>query len=496
MSLVALVPSGLRLRLTAWVAIVMVLAFAATAFVVYNGTGSEIRREIDLELRGDMSEFARALQSSSARPTVALRASSYVTGQPFGATSTLLFAIVQGRGVITNQPELFSLQPDDREPPADQRAEVALAERLTSPLDGLSTLPAPDVGDVRLLRETIRAGGATVRLGVGEPLAIVERAQNGVLGAFALAGALALGIALAASLLVGSRVSAPLRRMAAIAARVDAGDLTPRIPASRGNADETRVLAQAFNHMLDRLTAAFDAQRAFVGDASHELRTPLTVIRGQLEVLAAQRDPSAEEVARVERLVSAEVARMSRLADDLLLLTAAEQGRFLRLEEFELPAFIEDLWAGAAATADRRFELGPIPSGVIVADPDRLAQALRNLIANAVSHTSPQSGRIRLEVEDLGGGRLRFELADDGPGIPADQLERVFDRFYRTDASRSREGGGAGLGLAIVKAIAQAHGGRALARRRSGRGALFVLELGGFTAQRTALATVSPPQRS
>ena len=495
MRLGAFIPSGMRWRLTAWVAIVMVLAFAATALVVYDGTGSQIRHQIDQELHGDRSEFARALDGATTPAGVARLASSYVTGQPFQATSTLLIATVPGTKVITNQPELFSLQPDDHEAPREQRAEAGLAASLRGARDGLSTLPAPDVGDLRLLEATVRAGGVSVRLGVGEPLAIVERAQNGVVGAFALAGALALCIALVASLLVGARVSAPFRRMAAIAARVDAGDLRPRIPASSGFADETRVLAQAFNHMLDRLTAAFDAQRAFIGDASHELRTPLTVIRGQLEVLAGQRDPSAAEVARVERLVAAEVARMSRLADDLLLLTAAEEGQLLRLAEVDLTAFIEDLWAGVTATADRHFELGAIPSGVIVADPDRLAQALRNLITNAVNHTAAGSGRIRLDIDDLGGGHVRFELADNGPGIPPDQLARVFDRFYRTDASRSRDAGGAGLGLAIVKAIAEAHGGRAVARRRNGGGALFVLELDGFTAQRPEASVVSRPER-
>ena len=125
--------------------------------------------------------------------------------------------------------------------------------------------------------------------------------------------------------LVGTRMARPLRRMAAVAARVDAGDLHPRIHDLGGEAGELQVLADAFNHMLDRLTEAFAGQRAFVADASHELRTPLTVIRGQLEVLAAQTAPSVSEVRRVERLVQAEIARISRLVDDLLLLAKAEE---------------------------------------------------------------------------------------------------------------------------------------------------------------------------
>ena len=140
--------------------------------------------------------------------------------------------------------------------------------------------------------------------------------------------------------------------MAAVAARVDAGDLHPRIHEPGGQGDEVKVLADSFNHMLDRLTDAFAGQRAFVADASHELRTPLTVIRGQLEVLASQHEPSGEEVRRVERLVQAEISRISRLVDDLLLLAKTEQTEFLRVEPVDLAPFVGELWDGMSLLAD------------------------------------------------------------------------------------------------------------------------------------------------
>ncbi len=127
---------------------------------------------------------------------------------------------------------------------------------------------------------------------MGEPLCRCARAQSGVARAFILAGILTLVGALLAACLIGTRVSRPLRRMAAVAAQVDAGDLHPRIHDMENQGGEVRVLADAFNHMLDRLTEAFAGQRAFIADASHELRTPLTVIGGQLEVLASQPNPS------------------------------------------------------------------------------------------------------------------------------------------------------------------------------------------------------------
>jgi two-component system OmpR family sensor kinase len=299
---------------------------------------------------------------------------------------------------------------------------------------------------------------------------------------FVLAGVLTMIGALIGAWLIGTRLSRPLRRMADVAARVDAGDLHPRIHGVSGEAAELRVLADAFNHMLDRLTEAFAGQRAFVADASHELRTPLTVISGQLEVLAAQSEPSEPEVRRVERLVQAEVARITRLVDDLLLLAKAEQTEFLQVEPIELSEYVRELWDGMSLIAVRRFELETIPHGVLRADPDRLAQALRNLVANAIEHTAEVEGLVRLDVEDLDGGWVRFAVEDDGPGIDPRERERVFDRFHRTDTARDRASGGTGLGLAIVRAIAEAHGGRVTAMEGHAGGARFELRLAGYSA--------------
>src|SRR5207302_11284642 len=175
---------------------------------------------------------------------------------------------------------------------------------------------------------------------------------------------------------------------------------------------------EAFDHMLDRLANAFAAQREFVADASHELRTPLTLIQGQLEVLAAEPNPSAAEVRRVERLVQAEVGRISRLVDDLLLLAQTEQTGFVRPEPVDLAAFVSELWDGFTLTGDRRFQLGAIPDGWLLADPDRLAQALRNLVRNAIDQTSPHTGLVRLGVDHVAPDIIRFSVIDDGSGIP------------------------------------------------------------------------------
>ncbi len=206
------------------------------------------------------------------------------------------------------------------------------------------------------------------------------------------------------------------------------------------------------------------------------------MIRGQLEVLAAQSHPPEDEVRRVERQVQAEITRISRLVDDLLILAAAEETDFVRFEDVDLEAFVRDLWDGISLTAQRQFELGPVPDGTLRADPDRLAQALRNLARNAIEHTEPERGLVRLEVKRATMDRVRFTVLDDGPGIPVAERERVFERLHRTDASRSRTSGGSGLGLAIVRAIAEAHGGEVhVAEPRDGRGARVELTLPGFS---------------
>jgi signal transduction histidine kinase len=296
---------------------------------------------------------------------------------------------------------------------------------------------------------------------------------------FIVAGSLTLLIGMLAGYLVAARTAGPLRRMARIAARVNAGDLSPRM-AQQGPRDEVRALAESFDLMLERLEDAFDRQRAFSSDASHELRTPLTVIRGQLEVLARQSDPSADDVRRVERLVRIEILRMERLVDDLLVLARADEREFLRIRLVDLPPYAEALLDGARPTAERRFELGPIPEGVVDADPDRLAQALRNLIRNAIEHTS-DGGLVRL-TGSASGQRLTLAVEDDGPGIPPDQRERVFDRFHRMDSARTRVRGGAGLGLAIARAIAEAHGGTIYAGESPEGGARVAIVLRGFRA--------------
>jgi signal transduction histidine kinase len=471
---------SLRWRLALAIAGILVVAVGIMAVAIYRGTGSRLRSQIDHELRGDVAAFqSRGLPTGTVNPrTVEATGRRYVEAQPFSASARLLFERVLGGATVTNQPEVLALRHEPDESAERQSAERRQARALLRARVGYSTVDLADVGRVRLLTRVARARGRPVALvGVGEPLQPVERAQRGVAKTFALAGSVTLLAALIASYLVAGRLSGPLRRMSAIAARVDAGDLTPRIR-SKGSRDEVRILADAFDRMLDRLEDAFARQQEFVADASHELRTPLTVIRGQLEVLAREAEPSAEEVRHVERIVGVELVRMQRLVDDLLLLAQAGQRDFVHPREIALAPFVAELGEGIRTTADRQLSIGAVPHGTLRGDPDRMAQALRNLLVNAIAHTRP-GGRVELSVR-VHGDRVLFTVDDDGPGIPFEERERIFDRFHRTDGARSRSSGGAGLGLAIVQAVAQAHGGRVSVGESALGGARFAVEVPGF----------------
>jgi two-component system OmpR family sensor kinase len=331
----------------------------------------------------------------------------------------------------------------------------------------------------REARGTAAPGGAAAgrsdRGAEASPLSPVEEAQAEVERTFLIAGAAALVAALAAGYLLAARTAAPLRRMASTAAAVDAGDLDPRIGPQPAAAVEVRTLAEAFDHMLDRLDAAFSRQRQFVSDASHELRTPLTAIRGQLEVLAAQSRPSPSEVRRVEGVALTEMRRIERLVDDLLTLARLDEGAPLERRRIALAPYLRRL---AREPSLGGVAVGELPGGELRADPDRLTQVVRNLLANARRHAGPD-GRVEVSAAARD-SRLTIRVDDDGPGIPAAERERVFDRFHRNEDARDRDSGGSGLGLAIARSIVELHGGRIWVERSSLGGARVAFELGGF----------------
>lgn len=256
-----------------------------------------------------------------------------------------------------------------------------------------------------------------------------------------------------------------------------AGDRTPGVQVPRTR-DEIAALAATMNELLARLHRALARQRALVADASHELRTPFAVLAGELE-LAGRPGRSRAELASAVEQAREEAARLARITEQLLFLARADEDRISpRLQ----PTDIRKLLASSAdQAAGRARELGVscavrVPDGLVASlDPDRIREALDNLMDNALRFAPAGTSIV---VSARGAGRdLVVEVADDGPGFPAEFLPHAFERFRRPDSGRSRSDGGAGLGLAIVSAIARAHAGQATAGNKPGGGAIVRLEL-------------------
>ena len=259
-----------------------------------------------------------------------------------------------------------------------------------------------------------------------------------------------------------------MRDIARIANTIsEQGDLTKRVPETQER-NEAEQLAATINRMLDRLEAAFQRERRFISEASHELRTPLTICRGHLEVLGA--DASPQEVAETHRRVIGELAHMGRIVQDMATLAKAEHPEFLRPEPVPLDAFVDELATKAGPLLDGHLRVEPVPPGVVLrADPQRLTQALLNLLRNAALH-APGTSPVDLRLVQQPDG-IRFEVQDQGGGLPAGEEEGVFQPFRRLNTAVP----GTGLGLAIVRGIAEAHGGSAGARNRPGYGVTFWL---------------------
>lgn len=260
------------------------------------------------------------------------------------------------------------------------------------------------------------------------------------------------------------------REMAFAAAAISQQeDLGGRMPET----DETphlAALASTLNRMLERLESAFHRERRFIREASHELRTPVTITRGYLEMLGSR--PAPEKVQETLDVAFDELDRMGRLITDLTTLAKVEDPGFVIPEDIDLDEFMERISAKVRTTLGGRLICDPAPPGAVVrGDEQRLTQALLNLLQNAMVHTE---GETPIELHALQrDGSWRFEVADQGGGIPPGEEDLVFQPFHRVNGNRP----GSGLGLAIVKGIAEAHGGNAGVDNRPGDGATFWIEI-------------------
>jgi len=332
-------------------------------------------------------------------------------------------------------------------------------------------------GPVRILVETVTLDGKPflLRVAVSE---VSSRAPVRALSVEVLL--LSLGV-LAVGGLGGSWIArtalAPLSRLARRAQRITAEHLSERLPID-GKSIELDQMAAAFNDTLARLEGSFGQLRSFTADASHELRTPLTALRSVGEV-GLRGAKSTEDCREVIGSMLEEVDRLARLADELLTLARAEAGEArLHLERLDLSVLAREVVDHLCVLAEEREQtLETETSAPVMTNGDRLAlrQAVVNLADNAIKYSAERT-RVSIATGSRG-GEVFIEVRDEGPGLAGEDHERVFERFYRVDRSRSRELGGTGLGLSLVKWTAEAHGGRVELDSVEGRGSVFRLVL-------------------
>ncbi len=330
-------------------------------------------------------------------------------------------------------------------------------------------------GQSRLLIEPINRGTGRLYLVVGASESDVQEAIDSLLRVLLVIGPLGILATTAAGWFLAGLALRPVERMRRQAEAISGGDLTRRLHVP-DTGDELTRLGTTMNAMLDRVESAVEHERRLVDHASHELRTPLGVARAEVE-LALGRPRSREELEESLRSVGEEIDRVTRLSEDLLVLARTEEGRVpLRRDSVQLQQVIEQ---GCAAFLDRAEAQGvdlrvEAADCAVDVDADRLGQAVRNLLDNALRHT-PAGGSVRVTA-GMRGEDVELAVEDSGRGFPEEMLARAFDPFI-TAGQADGDRAGTGLGLAIVRAVAQSHGGSAVAENIPGGGARVTIVL-------------------
>ncbi|HLO29576.1 MAG TPA: ATP-binding protein [Anaerolineales bacterium] len=282
-------------------------------------------------------------------------------------------------------------------------------------------------------------------------------------------------IALLLGVLLSRSLTSPIRELTQATHAVSQGDLSQQVPI-RSN-DELGELGKAFNKMSAELSRSVNARRQMTADIAHELRTPLSLILGHAEAVHDRVLPPTLENFEIIR---EEAARLEHLVNDLRILSLADAGELSMslqiIEPERLLREVASLYQYQTQRQNITLDLDiASPLSDIEVDPGRMTQVLTNILDNALRHT-PEGGKIILSANERD-GQVELAIQDSGPGLKAEDLERIFERFYRTDNSRQREEGGSGLGLAIAKSIVQAHGGQLLAESEAGKGLKVIITL-------------------
>lgn len=438
----------LRTRVTLVAAALIAVVLAATGSFVYLRVQSELVHTMDETLRSRADIQRLVVQRSGTLPP----------NQPDDVVAQIVGA---DGSVVSSSDELADpLASGDIDRPI-------LSEREAVSIDG-------EIVPARLLAVPIGDGNVLV---VGASFDDQRQTLSRLATTLLIGGPLTLILVVGVTWLLVGWTLRPVESIRAEAAAISAAEPGRRLP-DPGTRDELARLAETLNGMLERLERAIDHERRFVDDASHELRTPLSNLKAELD-LALARSRTADELERALRSASEETDRLSRLAEDLLVLARADRGRLpIRRRSVEVAGLVGDaVTSFAARAAQRHVDIEVlVPNGLLAeVDEMRMRQALGNLLDNGIRH-APSGGLLSVAAR-RDDGTVRLEVRDTGPGFPPEFLPVAFEAFARPDGSRSRAEGGAGLGLAIVAAVAAAHGGSVEATNSPGGGASVVLSV-------------------
>jgi signal transduction histidine kinase len=292
----------------------------------------------------------------------------------------------------------------------------------------------------------------------------------------AVIAVVAVGLVMWGSWVVLGRALSPLQDIADTVDQINrADDLSRRIPTESAMRDDVGDLVISVNQTLERLESLFTSQQRFLADVSHELRTPLTVIKGNVDLMRKFKEADEDLLNSIDQ----EAGRLNRLVSGLLMLAQAESGKLpLNFTQVELDLLLTEVFTETRVLAGSkvRVHLNQIDEAIVKGDRDRLKQVILNLVANAIQYT-PQGGEVFLSLKRIG-EQARLIVRDTGPGIPAEDLPYIFERFYRAEKSRTRsKTSGFGLGLSITKWIVEQHGGQIKVESKEGEGTTFVIWL-------------------
>jgi signal transduction histidine kinase len=443
---------GLRMKMTLVFAGAMALLLGALGLFVYVRVEGSLDRSLNQGLRSRADDVHALVTQADSGLRQAGGSSLASPGERFAQ-------IVRANGSVL-----------DATPSLPARALLSRGELLragTGPmLIERRTIPGP-AGSSRLLAIPVRAQDQPVVVVVGASLHQRDGALADLRTVLLLGGPVALVLASLLGYAVAALALRSVESMRRRAQHISLGDPGRRLPVPPAN-DELARLARTLNEMLARNEVAFQRERTFVADASHELRSPLAILRAELDV-ALMGESSHEELRLAVASAAEEADRLSKLAEDLLMLAAADQGSLpIKREPIDVAESLGRLgerFTERARESGATLKMRASPDLQISADALRLEQALGNLIENALRHGAHA---ILVQAERYGDG-LALHVSDDGPGFPQPFLDVAFERFTRGD--RSRTAPGAGLGLSIVRTIARAHGGEAYIANRAGGGA-------------------------